>query len=77
MGFSQQEILEWFAILSSNGPYFIRSLHHDPFWGALHSVAHNFIELPKPLLHDKAVIHKGVPFLIRTLRRMRAHLNPI
>ena len=29
-------------------------------WMALHCMAHNFIELHKPLHHDKAVIHKGV-----------------
>ena len=28
-------------------------------WVALHSMAHSFIELCKPLGHDKAVIHEG------------------
>ena len=28
-------------------------------WVALHSMAHSFIELHKPLHHDKAVIHEG------------------
>ena len=32
-----------------------------PSWVALHSMAHNFIELHKPLRHDKAVIHEGGP----------------
>ena len=30
-----------------------------PSWVALHSMAHSFIELHKPLHHDKAVIHEG------------------
>ena len=30
-----------------------------PSWVALHGMAHSFIELHKPLCHDKAVIHKG------------------
>ena len=30
-----------------------------PSWVALHSMAHSFIELHKPLCHDKAVIHEG------------------
>ena len=29
-----------------------------PFWVALHSMAHSFIELHQPLHHDKAVIHE-------------------
>ena len=28
-------------------------------WATLHSMAHNFIQLCKPLNHNKAVIHKG------------------
>ena len=44
-------ILEWFAIPFSSGPHFVRTLHHDPSWVALHGMAHSFIEL------DKAVIH--------------------
>ena len=30
-----------------------------PFWVALHSMARSFIELHKPLCHNKAVIHEG------------------
>ena len=30
-----------------------------PSWVALHGVAHSFIELRKPLHHNKAVIHEG------------------
>ena len=31
-----------------------------PSWVALRAMAHSFIELCKPLCHDKAVIHEGV-----------------
>ena len=31
-----------------------------PSWVALHGMANSFIELCKPLHHDKAVIHEGV-----------------
>ena len=31
-----------------------------PSWVALHGMVHSFIELHKPLRHDKAVIHEGV-----------------
>ena len=34
-----------------------------PSWVALHSMAHNFIELHKPLQHNKAMIHEGVSSL--------------
>ena len=30
-----------------------------PSWVALQGMAHSFIELHKPLCHDKAVIHEG------------------
>ena len=30
-----------------------------PTWVALHSIAHSFTELCKPLCHDKTVIHNG------------------
>ena len=30
-----------------------------PTWVALHGMAHSFIELPKPLCHNKAMIHEG------------------
>ena len=30
-----------------------------PSWVALHGMAHSFINLCKPLYHDKAVIHEG------------------
>ena len=30
-----------------------------PSWVALHGMAHSFIELRKPLHHDKAVIREG------------------
>ena len=31
-----------------------------PSWVALHGMAHSFIELHKPLRHDKAMIYEGV-----------------
>ena len=31
----------------------------SPSWVALHYLAHSFIELHKPLCHDKAVICEG------------------
>ena len=51
-GVLKARILKWFAIPFSSGPCFVRTLHHDPSTRlALHSMAHNFIEL------DKAVVH--------------------
>ena len=35
-----------------------------PSWVALHGMPHNFIELCKPLSHDKAIIHEGCPFIV-------------
>ena len=50
MGFSRQEC--WSAIPFSSGPWFVRTLHHDPSWVALWATAWlSFIEL------DKAVVH--------------------
>ena len=45
-----------------------------PSWVALHGIAHSFIELLKPLLHDMAVIREGeilnrwypIQFLLRS-----------
>ena len=53
-------ILKWVAISSSSGPRFVRTLRYDPFvLVALHGMAHIFIELCKPLYHNKAVVHEG------------------
>ena len=50
-------ILEWVAISSSGRPHFARTLHYDHQAGvALHDMAHSFIELHKPLHHDKTVV---------------------
>ena len=49
-GIFQARVLQWVAI-SFSGPYFVRTLHHEPSWVALHGTAHSFIEL------DNAVIH--------------------
>ena len=47
----QARILKWFAIPSSSGPLFVRTLHPCPSWAAPHGMAHSFSEL------DKAVVH--------------------
>ena len=44
-----------------------------PSWVALHGMAHSFIELRKPLRHDKAVIHEGVTTSLFLLTSTRAH----
>ena len=44
-----------------------------PSWVALHGMAHSFIELRKPLRHDKAVIHEGVTTSIFLLPSTRPH----
>ena len=58
----QARTLEWFAIPSSSGPRFIRTLHRDCLpLVALHGITHSFTELRKSLPHNKAVIHEEVP----------------
>ena len=47
----ETRIIEWFAIPSSSGPCSVRTLHHDLSWMALHSTAHSFTELHKPVIH--------------------------
>ena len=46
-GVLKARTLKWFAIPFSSGPHFFRTLHHDLSILALHSMAHNFIELDK------------------------------
>ena len=49
-------ILAWFAVL----PSILSELSMTQLsWVALHGVAHSFIELHKPLHHDKAVNLEG------------------
>ena len=49
-------ILKWVAIPFSNGPYFVRTLHHNPsVWVALQGMAHSFTELDKAGLPDGRV----------------------
>ena len=73
MGFSRQEywsglpfpspvdhILSWITMTHTS-------------WVALHGMAHSFIELRKPLRHDKAVIHEGVTTSIFLLPSTRPH----
>ena len=53
-------ILGWFASLSSRGSRFFRTLHLTcPSWVAIHNMAHGFINLHKPLHHNKPVICEG------------------
>ena len=55
MGILHARILEWAAISFSSGPCFIRTLKDDQSnLVALHSMAQGFMELHKPLCHDKA-----------------------
>ena len=60
MGFSWQEYLSGLPF-----PFPVNHVLSElftvthPSWVALHSIAHSFIELRKPLCHDKTVIHKG------------------
>ena len=44
-GVLQARILERVAISFSSGPRFVRALHYDLSWMALHSMARNFTEL--------------------------------
>ena len=39
-----------------------------PSWVALHGMAHSLIELCKPLCYDKAVIHEGDVYTLRTAK---------
>ena len=50
-GVLKARILKWFANPLSSGPCFVRSLHHDLSWVALHSMFYSFIELDKALVH--------------------------
>ena len=58
-GILQARTLKWFAIPSSSGPPFVRTLHYELSWVALHGMAHSFIEFGKSF-HHKTVIHEGV-----------------
>ena len=50
-GFLKARMLKWFFVSFSSGARFVRTLHHDLSWVALHGVVHSFIE------SDKAVVH--------------------
>ena len=48
-------ILEWFAISSSRGTHFFRTLHYElASWATLHGLVHGFIELCSLLRHDSS-----------------------
>ena len=67
-GIPEARTLEWFAIPSSGEPGFIRTFYCDSsIWVALHGMTHSFIELCKPLLHDKTVIHEATKLLLVSL----------
>ena len=55
-GVFKARILKWFAIPFSSGPHFVRTLHYDLFWVALHGMAHSFIELDKAVAHVISLI---------------------
>ena len=61
------------AIPLSSGPHFVRTLHCSS-WVALHSMACSFIELCKPLHHNKAMIHEG-EILLTYLQKMVCYNN--
>ena len=59
MGFSQQE--QWSGLpVPPPVDHVLSELSTMTRWSwvALHGMAHSFIELHKPLRHDKAVIHE-------------------
>ena len=60
MEFSRQECCSGLPF-SSSEDYILSELSTMTClsWVALHSMAHSFIELHKPLLHDRAVIYEG------------------
>ena len=44
-----------------------------PSWVALHDLAHSFIELCKPLCHDKAMVHEAL--CIRPYFQIKSHFE--
>ena len=50
-GVLKARILKWFAIYFSRRPHFVRTLHHELPWVALHSMVHSFIDLDKAGVH--------------------------
>ena len=54
LGFLVARILKRFAISSSGGPRFVRTLHYDS--SSLGGMAHSFVELCKPPHNNKTVI---------------------
>ena len=51
-GVLKARILKWFAIPFSSGPHFVKlSPMTCLSWGALHGMAHSFIELDKAAVH--------------------------
>ncbi|KAF7249837.1 tRNA-splicing endonuclease subunit Sen2 [Varanus komodoensis] len=48
-----------------------------PSWVALHGIAHSFIELHKPLRHNKAVVYEGAFFLVYALGCLSIYCNEV
>ena len=58
-GLLMVRILKWFAINSSSGLHFVRTLQYGPsILGSLAWHGHSFVELHKLFSHDKVMIHK-------------------
>ena len=55
-GVLKERMPKWFAIPFSIGPHFVRPLHHDTSWVALHGMVHSFIELDKTVIHVISLI---------------------
>ena len=69
-------ILGWFVIPSSSESHFIRILFYDPFiLGDPAWLGNCFIELHKPLCHDKAVILEGLDELQAGVKIGRRNIN--
>ena len=68
LGFLAARMLKWFAISSSSGPCFVRTLHYDlSLLEVWQGMAHSLNQLCKPFHHKKAVIHEGDKGLRKTL----------
>ena len=71
-------ILKWFTIPFSRGPHFVRTLHDPSVWVALHSMAHNFTELDKAVVHAVWLVssdcgfHSVCPLMNKDKRLMEA-----
>ena len=68
-------ILGWFAIPSSSGSRLAELFAMTSLsWVALHGIAYSFIQLHKPLHHDKAVIFERGVGKIKNINQTYANL---